>query len=124
MVHTGTFLNGIINDKGIACREYILHERTFRNTLELANDPVIDKKLLSDTAYYDAAIISKRLKVAGINNVTPEMVLDLDGADGDTLGYAMFDLDQRREEFRSGQQAAQETAAGADQTGGTLDGRT
>jgi hypothetical protein len=114
MVQTGTFPNGIVNDKDAACREFILQERTFRNTLELANDPAIKKELLAVPAYYDAAIISKRLKVAGIDNLTPEMVLDLDGADGDTLAGAMMDLDQRRTEFRSEQQAAQKAIAGVD----------
>lgn len=120
MVQTGTFPNGIVNDQGKPCAEFILHERTFRHTLELANDATIDKKLLSDSAYYDAAIISKRLKVAGIDNLTAEMVLDLDGADGDTLANAMMDLDQRRADFRKEQQAAAQAAAGADQAGSAV----
>ncbi|MDA8428940.1 MAG: hypothetical protein M0T70_06755 [Geobacteraceae bacterium] len=110
MVQTSTFPNGILNDKGEACRDFILHERTFRHTLELANDPAIKKELLAAPAYYDAAIISKRLKVAGIDSLTPEMVLDLEGDDGDTLAQAMMDLDQRRAEFRSTQQAAPKAA--------------
>lgn len=106
MVETGTFTFGITNDKGEACRDFILHERAFRHTLELANDPAIKKELLVSPTYYDAAIISKRLKVAGIDSLTPEMVLDLDGDDGDTLAQAIMDLDQRRSEFRSSQQGA------------------
>lgn len=114
MVQTGTFPNGIINDKGEACREFILQERTFRHTLELAGDPDIKKELLGAPAYYDAAIISKRLAIAGIHKMTPDMVLDLAGEDGDMLANAMMDLDQRRAEFRSQQQAAAQTAAGPD----------
>jgi len=76
----------------------------------LANDPAIKKELLASPTYYDAAIISKRIKVAGIDNLTPEMVLDLEGDDGDTLAQAMMDLDQRRAEFRSTQQAAPKAA--------------
>lgn len=104
MVQTGTFPEGILNNKSEACRDFILHERTFRHTLELANDPAIKKELLADSTYYDAAILSKRLKVAGLDNLTPEMVLDLAGDDGDTLAQAMMDLDQRRSEFRRTQQ--------------------
>lgn len=113
MTESGTFPEGIIVD-GKVCREFVLHERTFRCTLELANDPAIKRELLSTPAYYDAAIISKRLKVAGIDNLTPEMVLDLDGDDGDTLAQAMMALDQRRAEFRSTQQVTQKTATSAD----------
>jgi hypothetical protein len=121
MVQTGTFPNGITNDKGELCREFILQERTFRHTLELANDPAIKKELLGAPAYYDAAIISKRLAVAGLDKVTPDMVLDLDGDDGDTLAGAMMGLDKRRDDFRKEQQAAAKTAAGPDQTGSPLD---
>jgi len=121
MVQTGTFPNGIINDKGEACRDFILHERAFRHTLELANDQAIKKELLASPTYYDAAIISKRLKVAGIDNMTPEMVLDLEGDDGDTLAQAMMDLDQRRADFRSSQQAAQKATDCPAQTGSPLD---
>lgn len=122
MVQTGTFPNGIPNDKGELCRDFILHERTFRNTLELGNDPHIKREQLSDPVYYDAAIYSKRLKVAGIDKLTPEMVLDLEGVDGDELAGACVDLDHRRAEFRSQQQAAPKAAAGSDQTGSALDG--
>ena len=121
MVQTGTFPNGITNDKGEICREFILQERTFRHTLELANDAGIKKELLGAPAYYDAAIISKRLAVAGIDKTTPDMVLDLEGDDGDTLANAMMELDARRTDFRKGQQAAQEAAASADQAGSALD---
>lgn len=112
MVQTGTFPNGITNDKGEPCREFILQERTFRHTLELANDPAIKKELLASPAYYDAAIISKRLAVAGIDKMTVDMVLDLDGEDGDELANAMMDLDQRRDDFRKEQQTAAQAAAG------------
>lgn len=121
MVQTDTFPNGITNDKGELCRDFILQERTFRHTLELANDPAIKKELLGSPAYYDAAIISKRLAVAGIDKLTPDMVLDLEGDDGDTLANAMMELDKRRAEFRSQQQTAQKTTAGSDQTGGTVE---
>ena len=111
MVHSGTFPNGIINAAGELCRDFTLCERTFRNTLELANDSTVDKELLVEPAYYDASILSKRLKVVGIDKLTPEMVLDLEGDDGDTLANAIMSLDQRRTEFRRTQQAAPETPA-------------
>lgn len=121
MVQTGTFPNGITNDKGELCREFILQERTFRHTLELANDAAIKKELLVAPAYYDAAVLSKRLAVAGIGKMTPDMVLDLEGEDGDELANAIMDLDQRRTEFRSQQQAAAQASAGADQAGGAME---
>lgn len=105
MEHSGKFPHGIIHD-GVACCDFVLKERTFRHTLELANDPTINKDLFSDPAYYDAAVISKRLSVAGIEKLTPEMVLDLEGDDGDTLANAIMALDQRRTEFRKAQQPA------------------
>lgn len=121
MVQTGTFPNGITNDKGELCREFILQERTFRNTLELGSDPAIKHSLLSDPVYYDASIYSKRLKVAGIDKLTPEMVLDLDGEDGDELAFSAVKLDQRRAEFRKEQQAAAQAAAGPGQAGSAVD---
>jgi len=121
MEQTGTFPNGITDEEGAICRDFTLTERTFRHTLEVANDPAIKKELLSDASYYDAAIISKRLKIAGIDNLTPEMVLDLEGNDGDTLAQAMIDLDQRRAEFRKQQQAAPEATDSSGETGNPLE---
>ncbi len=112
MVQTGTFAYGIIDAEGRCGRDFTLHERTFRHALELANDSSIDKDLFADPAYYDAAVISKRLKVEGIDRLTPEMVLDLEGEDSDLLANAIVTLDQRRTEFRKEQQAAQKAAAG------------
>ena len=121
MVQTGTFIDGIINGQGAACREFILHERTFRHALEVGNDRTIQQDLLSDPVYYDAVIISKRLKVAGIDRMTPEQVLDLCAEDGDCLIDAILQLDQRRAEFRSQQQAAAQAAAGPAEAGSSLD---
>jgi hypothetical protein len=112
MVQTGTFPFGINNDKDVLCSEYVLVERTFRHSLELANDPAIDSKLISDPVYYDAAMYSKRLKVAGIDRLTPDMVLDLAGDDADELASASVQLDKRRAEFRKSKQAASQAAAG------------
>ena len=110
MQETGTFPIGVINEAGEPCRDFTLDERTFRHTLELANDRTIKKEKLSDPAYYDAAIISKRLKIAGVTTVTPEMVLDLDGDDGDALASVMMQQDKRRSEFRGAKQAVPEAA--------------
>lgn len=121
MVHTGTFPNGIMNDKGELCREYILHERTFRHTLEIGHDPDIKTDLVSNALYYDAAIYSKRLKVAGIDKLTVDMVLDLDGEDGDELAAACVTLEHRRAEFRRARQTAAEAADSPTKTGGSLD---
>jgi len=118
---TGTFPNGVTTAEGDICKDFILQERTFRNTLELANDSAINKDLLKDPAYYDACIISKRLKVSGIEYLSPEVVLDLDGADGDTLADAIMDLDKRRSDFRSAQQAAQKAPDSPPEAGSPLD---
>lgn len=121
MDFTGIFPNGFITAEGDICKDFTLQERTFRNTLELANDPAINKDLLGDYVYYDACIISKRLKVTGIEYLSPEMVLDLDGADGDTLANAIMDLDKRRSDFRSAQQAAQKAPDSPPEAGSPLD---
>lgn len=116
----GTFPNGIINGQGEACKEFTLNERAFRHTLELANDSTINKDLLGEPAYYDASIICKRLKVEGIDHLTPEMVLDLEGDDGDVLANAIMSLDQRRTEFRRTQQAAPKAAPSPAEAGSAL----
>ena len=113
MVLTGTFPNGVLNDQGSICREFILEERTFRHALEVGSDGSIKKELLSSPVYYDALVLSKRLKIAGIDRLTPEQVLELDAEDGDTLVSAMLELDQRRADFRREQQATPQTPAGA-----------
>jgi len=111
-METGTFPHGILNEEGELCKAFVLHERTFRHSLQLANDPALKQELLVDPVYYDAAIISKRLTIAGIPAITPEMVLDLEGDNGDALANAMMALDKRRTEFRSANKAAPEAAAG------------
>lgn len=111
MVETGTFIDGFVNKDGETCRAFTLEERTFRHTLELANDRSVDKALLAEGAYYDAAVISRRLKVAGIEQLTPEMVLELQGDDADVLTNAIMVLEKRRDEFRRAQQAQSEAAA-------------
>lgn len=118
---TGTFPNGVINGQGEVCHEFVLNERTFRHSLELANDRNIDKELLVDPVYYDAAIIAKRLSVPGLDRLTPEMVLDLEGEDGDALAQAIMTLDQRRSEFRSAAPAAPKTTDRTGQAGDPLD---
>ena len=120
MVHTGTFPNGILNEQGTLCREYILQERTFRTMLDVGNDTTLDVKQINDASYYDAAIISKRLKVAGIDSLTPDMVLDLEGADADELARAMIDLDKRRGEFRKSHQAPEKKADSTPEAGSTV----
>ena len=118
---TGTFLHGLAAADGSICRAFTLDERRFRHTLELANDSSINKDLLGEPAYYDASIICKRLKVEVIGHLTPEMVLDLEGDDGDVLASAIMSLAQRRDEFRRAQQAAQEAAPGSAEAGSALD---
>lgn len=116
----GTFPNGINNAQGEACKEFVLNERTFRHSLELANDRNIEKELLVDPVYYDAAIIAKRLSVSGLDRLTPEMVLDLAGEDGDALAQAIMTLDQRRVEFRSAAPPVSKAADSPGQTGDPL----
>ena len=116
----GTFPNGIINGQGEACKEFVLNERTFRHSLELANDRGINKELLVDPVYYDAAIIAKRLTIPGLDSLTPDMVLDLDGEDGDALAQAIMTLDQRRSEFRSAAPPVSKAVDSPGQTGDPL----
>lgn len=122
MEQTGTFPVGIAAADGNTCRDFTLHERAFRHTLEVARDKSIDNSRLNDPVYYDAAILSKRLEVAGLERLTPEMILDLDGDDGDELATAIMNLDQRRAAFRSTQRTNAETATGAPEAGGAVAG--
>lgn len=116
MEQTGTFPRGI-EIGGQFHREFALAPRLFRHTMELAYDPAVDKTLLADPVYYDAAIIARRLTVPGVAKVTPEMVLNLDGDDGDELATAIMSLDKRRAEFRgaAGSQGSAGVGSGPDQ---------
>jgi hypothetical protein len=125
----GTLPDGIL-ENSIICQDYTLAEETFRHTLEVGNDPAIDSKRLNDSTYFSAAILAKRLTVAGVAAITPDTVLDLSGADGRELMYRAAVLDQRREEFRSksqkladgcavdGEAGAAAGAGGTDAAGG------
>lgn len=117
MQETGRFPIGVRNEAGELCTDFTLEERTFRHTLELANDKGIDRELLSNAVYYDAAVLSKRLQISGVKRVTPEMVLNLDGEDGDLLADAIMKLDARRGEFRAAKPPAQAEADSAGKTG-------
>lgn len=112
MEQSGTFINGILNAAGEPCRDFIVVERTFRHTLLLANDKTLDKAQLDDPVYTDAAMIAKRITVTGLPDVTPEMILALEGEDGDVLSTALYTLDQRRAEFRNKQQVPPQDPAG------------
>jgi hypothetical protein len=121
MEQSDTFLYGITTADGKVCREFVLAERTFRHSLEVVNDPSIAKHRLSDPTFYDAAILTKRLRVDGVEKLTPEQILDLDGEDGDILAQAMVGLDERRSEFRRAQQTAADAADSAVKDGDPLE---
>ncbi|GFO67879.1 hypothetical protein GMLC_14580 [Geomonas limicola] len=105
MEQAGKFPEGIIVD-GVCHCDFTLVEKTFRTTLEVSNDPTIDRKLMDDNAYYDACLYAKRLKVKGLDKLTPEQVLDLSGPDSDELILAEVTLEKRRQAFRDAAQAA------------------
>jgi hypothetical protein len=115
MVEQGTFPEGLLVE-GRLYREFILDEQKFRHTLEIMNDPTTGNKV-EDPTWYSAALLAKRLTVEGLSEVTPEMVLDLSGPDGDELTRVSIDLENRRQEFRSTAQAAAEASAGAVEAG-------
>jgi len=103
---TGTFPEGIVVD-GICYREITLTEHQFRHTMELASDPTTDVKRLEDPVYYQAAILARRLKVNLLPvPVTPDMILELSGVDGDELARVASTLEQQRKAFRDAAQAA------------------
>lgn len=109
---SGSFPEGIIHAGGVHT-EFILSEQTFRTTLEIAHDPDIDRDLMNDEVYYSAAMMSKRLKVAGIAKLTPEMVLDLSALDSQELADKTMKLETQRSNFRDAAQAAAQEGAGA-----------
>lgn len=116
MTITGTFPEGIIY-QGAICRNFTLEELRFEHILQIAHDPATDVDRLSEDVYYDAAKYAKRLKVEGIDQVTPEMVLDLSGPNSTELIIQTATLEKRRQDFRDAAQAAAEEGAGAPQTG-------
>lgn len=113
MVECGVFPEGI-EIAGQVHREFTLDEQKFRHTLEVVNDPATGSRI-EDPVWYSAALLARRLSIPGQFDaaVTPEMVLNLSGADGDELTRASIVLEQRRQAFRSAAQAAPEAAAGA-----------
>lgn len=100
MEHKGTFPVGI-EVEGEFFREFLLREERFKHKLAVFTDHSIARAALVDPAYMAAAVLAKRLTVAGIERVTPEMVLDLFPEDGNELGMAGASIVQRRNEFRS-----------------------
>lgn len=115
MVESGIFPEGIVVEGRLHC-DFTLDEQKFRHTLEVMNDPATGSKVV-DSVWYSAALLARRLSVVGIPVITPDMVLDLSGPDGDELTRASIELELRRKEFRSAAQAASETAAGAAEDG-------
>ena len=114
---TGTFPEGIITEDGRICREYVLEEQLFRHTLEIAHDKDIEQEAVNDQVYYSACLLSKRFTIAGIQKVTPAMILNLSAQDGVELANATFTLENQRSNFRSAAQAAEKERAGAPQVG-------
>ncbi len=108
MTETGQLPEGIVVD-GRVCRDFVIDEQRFRHTLEIMNDPASGEKV-EDPVWFSAALLARRLSVVGVDRVTPEMVLDLSGPDGDELTRATLQLEQRRREFRSSAQAGAETS--------------
>jgi hypothetical protein len=100
MEHKGTLPIGIEVD-GKMCREYTLVEERFRHKLEVYTDADCGEQALKDPTYHTAAVLAKRLKIEGIEKVTPDMVLDLFPEDGSEIGNAASGIAARRSDFRS-----------------------
>lgn len=113
---TGKFPEGIITNDRI-CRDFTLQEQTFRTRLEIAFDPDINTDLLADGVYDAACLMAKRLRVDGIDKLTPEQVLDLSAQDSSELIGKTLKLESQRANFRSAAQAAEEKRAGAAEAG-------
>jgi hypothetical protein len=105
MQESGIFPEGIIAD-GQCYREFTLTEHQFRHTMALAGDPDTDLTQLENPVYYQAAVLAQRLEVPGMDKVTPDMVLNLSGADGQELVRVATALEQKRKAFRDAAQAA------------------
>ncbi len=115
MVEKGTFPEGIIA-AGMVFQEFSLDEQRFRHTLEVMNDPAAGEKV-ENPVWFSAALLARRLTVVGLDRVTPEMVLDLSGPDGDELTRATLQLEQRRREFRNSAQAGTEAPDSSSEDG-------
>lgn len=124
MTENGTFEYGIPDADGVMHREFSLSERTFRHTLAVANSPLVNRDRLVDPVYYDAAIYAQRLAVDGIDQLSPDQVLDLEGVDGDLLAHATMNLDKRRADFRAKQLGRDKTASSPPEAGIAVGGNT
>jgi hypothetical protein len=121
----GAFTHGIIVDNKIY-REFILEEEVMRHTFLVSNDYSLDivrlagdekKKIEPDAGYYSACLMAARLKVSGLDKVTPEQVESLFKTDGQTLLITSANIEQRRELFRSQAEADAQGHPGTEKTG-------
>ncbi|MDA8413028.1 MAG: hypothetical protein M0023_04480 [Desulfobacteraceae bacterium] len=107
----GTFTHGIIVDNKIH-REFVLEEEVMRHTFLVSNDPTLDFVRLAgndkakppvpaDEAYYSACLMAARLKVEGLDKVTPEQVEQLSKEDARRLLTLSAIIEQRRDHFRA-----------------------
>ena len=133
MIESGTFIDGIHvpahtrpgakrGDKPVPvpARTFLaftLREDRFGDTLEVANNPLTSAKAADSEAYYRAALFAQRLTIEGLDTVTPEMVVELSGADGEILMDAAGRIARRRQEFRNAAQAAEKKAGSAAKAG-------
>jgi hypothetical protein len=109
-----TFIHGIcVNGK--VHRKFTLEEEVMRHTFLVSNDRTLDldrltgdekKRIPPDEAYFQACIMAARLKVEGIDKVTPEQVESLSKSDGHQLMYLSSIIENRRELFRKEIEAA------------------
>lgn len=118
---TGTFPEGMIHE-GKLYREFSLAPETFRHSLSLMSDPSVNVSQLHDDAYFRAAMFAQRLIVPGVQHISPDMVLDLSGDDGQEILTASNELMKRRQEFRSSLEAATQNAGGPAEAGAELGG--
>ncbi|MCM0081775.1 hypothetical protein L4X63_09255 [Geomonas sp. Red32] len=97
----GMIVTLVVDDEEIhkIVRDFVLQEETMEHTFVVLNDLELDAARMKVGSYFQAAVISARVKIEGVN-VTPEMILDLDPADGLYLMAKTDELEARRAEFR------------------------
>jgi hypothetical protein len=109
LTESGTFIHGIEHE-GKFYREFVLEEEVMRHTFMVSNDNSLNlerlagdekKKIAPDAGYFSACIMAARLKVEGLDRVSPEQLEELSKADGMLLLVMSAQLEQRRTLFRA-----------------------
>ena len=89
-----------IEYQGQTCTQFTLREQIVADAIEILESQDAKRALASDN-YYGVCVMAKRLKIAGIPEITPAMVMAMNQLDYDEVHKAEQRFDQRRLEFRS-----------------------